>query len=381
MRQVHTAGEKCFVDYSGRRPSYLDPHTGERIEVELFVAVLGASNYTYAEVTATQQVRDFIVAHVRAFAYFGGTPEMVVPDQLKSAVVRACCYEPGIQRTYAELARHYGTAIVPARPYKPRDKAKVEVAVQIVQRWILARLRSETFFSIETLNARIRELLDELNARPMKKLGGVTRRELFDRFDRAALRPLPAERFEYAQWDQVIVNLDYHVEVEKHWYSAPYALVQEELWARYTSTTVELLYRGDRVGAHARSYVPYKHTTDPAHMPEAHRRHSAGVDGVLAWGTSVGPMAEAMVRRLIDANPVREHGWRSARGLQRIGEKYGADRTELACARALKLGARSYKLVANILAFGRENLPLPGEEPAEPAVIVHENVRGPGYYH
>jgi transposase len=383
MRQVHKAGEKCFVDYSGGRPSYIDPHTGERIEVELFVAVLGASNYTYAEATATQQVADFVASHVRAFAFYEGAPEMVVPDQLKSAVVKACRYEPGIQRTYAELARHYGTAIVPARPYKPRDKAKVEVGVQIVQRWILARLRGETFFSIEALNARIGELLIELNVRPMKKLGGVTRRELFDRFERAALRPLPTERFEYAQWKRVMVNLDYHAEVEKHWYSAPYRLVHQELWARYTATTVELLHlhRAERVASHARSYVPYKHTTDPAHMPEAHRRHSAGVDAVIAWGASVGPMAEAMVRRLIEANPVREQGWRSARGLQRIGEKYGAARTELACVRALKLGARSYKPVANILALGRESLPLPGEEPAEPAVIVHENVRGPGYYH
>jgi transposase len=381
MRQVHKAGEKCFVDYSGRRPSYVDPQTGEQVDVELFVAVLGASNYTYAEATATQQVGDFVAAHVRAFAYFGGVPEIVVPDQLKSAVVLACRYEPGIQRTYAELARHYGTAIVPARPHKPRDKAKVEVAVQIVQRWILARLRSDTFFSLETLNARIRTLLEELNARPMKKLGGTTRRELFERFDRPALRPLPSARFEFAEWKQVTINLDYHAEVDKHWYSAPYVLVHEELWARATATTVELFHRGQRVASHPRSLVPYKHTTDPAHMPEAHRRQSAGVDAVLAWGASVGPMTEAMVRRLIEANPVREQGWRSARGLQRIGEKYGADRTELACTRALKLGARSYKPVANILALGRESVPLPGEEDEERAAIVHENVRGPDYYH
>lgn len=383
MRQVHTAGEKCFVDYSGRRPSYVDPHTGELIDVELFVAVLGASNYTYAEATPTQKVRDFIASHVRAFAFFEGVAEMVVPDQLKSAVVRACRYEPGIQRTYAELARHYGTAIVPARPYKPRDKSKVEVGVQVVQRWVLARLRRETFFSIEALNVRIRELLIELNARPMKKLGGVTRRELFERYDRPALRPLPTEGFEYAEWKRVTVNLDYHAEVDKHLYSAPYRLVHQELWARLTTTTVEFFHPhlAERIASHPRSYVPYKHTTDPAHMPQAHRRHSVGVDAVIAWGASVGPMTEAMVRRLIEANPVREQGWRSARGLQRVGEKYGAERTELACTRALKLGARSYKPVANILALGRENVPLPGEEPAEPAVIVHENVRGPDYYH
>jgi transposase len=278
------------------------------------------------------------------------------------------------------MAQHYGTAIVPARPYKPRDKAKVEVAVQVVQRWIVARLRNETHFSLRSLNARIAELREDLNARPMKKLG-ATRRELFETYDRPALRPLPATPYELTEWSEVRVNLDYHVELDKHWYSAPYALVHEKLWACVTATTIELFHRGGRVAAHARSHVPHKRTTDPAHMPEAHRQHSAGVEGVLAWAASVGPMTEAMARKLIDANPIREQGWRSARGLRRVGEKHGPERTELACARALRFGARSYKPVANILALGRERLPLPGEEAVEAPTIDHENVRGPGYYH
>jgi transposase len=381
MRQTHRAGEKMFVDYSGKKPFYFDPSTGEKVEAELFVAVLGASNCTYVEATETQKVPDFVGAHVRAYAYFVGVTEITVPDQLKSGVMRACRYEPGIQRTYADMARHYGTAIVPARPYKARDKAKVEVAVQIAQRWILARLRNETFFSLGALNARIAELREELNARPMRKLGGATRRELFERYDRPALRPLPSEAYELREWDHVRVNLDYHVEVEKHWYSAPYVLVRQELWACATARTVELFHRDERVASHVRSYVPYKHTTNPAHMPEAHRHHSAGVDGVLAWAAKVGPMADAMVRRLLDSNPVREMGWRSARGLQRIGEKYGAERTELACARALRLGARSYKPVERILSLGREAMALPGEEPPENPTIEHGNVRGPSYYH
>lgn len=381
MRQTHKAGEKCFVDYSGKKASYVDSRTGEVVEVELFVAVLGASNYTYAEATATQRVPDFIAAHVRAYEYYGGVTEMTVPDQLKSGVTKSCRYEPGIQRSYAEMARHYGTAIVPARPYKARDKAKVEVAVQVAQRWILARLRNETFFSLGALNSRIAELREDMNTRPMKKLGNVTRRELFERYDRPVLRALPTEAYEIAEWHEATVNLDYHVEHEKHWYSAPYQLAREAVWARATSTMIELYFRGERVASHVRSRVPYRHTTDPAHMPEAHRRHSAGVDGVLAWGASVGPMTEAMVRRLIEANPVREQGWRSARGLQRVGEKHGPERTELACERALRLGARSYKIVANILTLGREREPLPGEEPNDAPAIQHENVRGPGYYH
>jgi transposase len=381
MRQVHKAGEKCFVDYSGKKPCYVDVRTGELVDVELFVAVLGASNYTYAEVTETQRLVDFIGAHVRAYSYFGGVTEMTVPDNLKSAVTKSCRYEPGIQRSYGEMARHYGTAIVPARPYKPRDKAKVEVAVQVAQRWILARLRNQTFFSLAELNARVAELLEDLNSRRMKKLGNVTRRELFERYDRPVLRPLPNEPYEIADWIERTVNVDYHVEYDKHWYSAPYLLSQQAVWVRATATTVEVLHGGERVACHRRSDLPYKHTTNPEHMPEAHRRHSIGVDGVIAWGASVGPMTEAMVRRLLDANPVREQGWRSARGLQRIGEKHGPERTELACERALRLGARSYKTVANILSLGRERMPLPGDEPNDAPAIDHENVRGPGYYH
>jgi hypothetical protein len=253
--------------------------------------------------------------------------------------------------------------------------------VQIAQRWILARLRNETFFSIAELNERVRELLEELNARPMKKLGGITRRELFERVERAALRPLPSERYECAEWLQKTVNADYHVEVDRSWYSVPYSLAHESVWVRVTTTTVELLHNNGRVASHARKRVPYEHATDPSHMPEAHRRQAAGVDGVLAWAGMVGPMTLAMVQRLIDSNPVREQGWRSARGLQRVGEKHGPARTELACERALRFGARSYKPIANMLALGRESTPLPEDDPEERLAIQHENVRGPAYYH
>lgn len=223
------------------------------------MAVLGASSFTYVEATETQQIHDFIASHVRAYTYFGGVTTITVPDQLKSAVVQACRYEPGVQRTYAAMARHFGTTIVPARPRKPRDKAKVEVAVQVAQRWVLARLRNHMFFSLVELNARIAELVEELNARPMRKLGGATRRELFERYDRPVLRPLPSVAYEMQQWQQVRLNLDYHVELEKHWYSAPYVLVHQELWACLTPTTVELFHRGQRVASHVRSRLPYGH--------------------------------------------------------------------------------------------------------------------------
>jgi transposase len=381
MRQTHKGGEKTFVDFSGRKPFYVDATTGECIEVELFVAALGASNLTYAQAVPTQQVQDWIEGHSGAVAYFRGVSEIFVPDCLKSGVTKPCRYEPQIQRTYAEWARHHHTAIVPARPYKPRDKAKVEVAVQIVQRWILARLRNETFFSLSALNRRIRELCNELNERPMKRLGGKSRRELFELLDRPHLKPLPVEPYELAVWKDVTVSADYHIEFEKHWYSVPYVLAHFEVEVRANAKTVEIIYHHERVAAHARSYVPYKHTTDRSHMPAAHRHQSAGVDGVLAWGASVGPMALAMVQRLIDANPVREQGWRSARGLQRVGEKHGAERTERACAWGLYFNARSYKPIARILELGRESMPLPHERTEAQTGIEHENIRGADYYH
>lgn len=378
MRQQHKAGERAFVDYSGKRPSVIDPTTGEVVDVELFVAVLGASNLTYAEVTRTQTVPDFVGSHVRAFAYFGGVPKVTVPDQLRSAVRVPSRYEPTIARTYSELGSHYGTAIVPARPAKPRDKAKVEVGVQIAQRWIVARLRNETFFSLAALNKRIAELLEDLNARPMKKLGGVSRRDLFERVERAALLPLPNEPFVVSEWKRATVNVDYHVQLAEHFYSVPYTLVREEIEARLTATTIEIFYRGRRVASHARSIVRFRFTTDTAHMPEAHKKHFAGADAVIAWASSVGPMTEAMVNRILDAQPIREQGWRSAKGLQRLSGKYGDTRLEKACAHALHFGARSYKPVERLLALGREEQPLPD---AKTKVIAHENVRGPGYFH
>src|SRR5580658_5214623 len=252
MRQVHVAGDKMFVDYSGKRPHYVDPTTGEVIAVELFVAVLGASSYTYAEATRTQKLADFTASNARAFTFFGGATNAIVPDQLKSAVTLASRYEAGVQRTYAELGRHYGTTILPARPRSPRDKAKVEVAVQVAQRWILARMRNENFNSLGALNARIAELCAELNRRVMRHYK-ASRLELFERLDKPALRALPEEPFVHAEWTKTRLSIDYHAKVREHFYSAPFTLVHEELWARSTAATVELFHRGARVASHLRS--------------------------------------------------------------------------------------------------------------------------------
>lgn len=381
MRQHHKAGDKAFTDYSGKKPRVIDPTTGESVEVELFVAALGASSYTYVEATRTQRIEDWLGSHNRMVDFFGGVTTMVVPDQLRSAVTSPSRYEPGITRSYAHWAQHYGTAIVPARPGKPKDKAKVEVAVQVAQRWVLARLRNETFFSLTSLNTRIGELREELNARPMRSYGGASRRELFERLDKPALRPLRAERFEIAEWGEAGVHRDYHFELHKHWYSVPHALLGERVETRMTGTTVEAFFRGQRVCCHLRDDRPFEHTTEPLHMPPQHRHHADGIDSVLAWANTVGPWTVALVNAIVQANVIREQGYRSARGLQRMGERYGVERTEAACERAMSFGARSYKPVERILRLGRETARDPRAERDESTGICHDNVRGPGYYH
>ena len=381
MRHVHRAGDKLYVDYSGKKPSIIDPKTGEVTPVELFVAVLGASSYTYAEATRTQKSADFIASHTRALEYIGGVPAALVPDQLKSGVLVACRYEPTAQRTYHEMAQHYSTAIVPARPGKPRDKAKVEVGVQVVQRWILARIRHERFFSLEALNARIWELLDELNGRPMKHYGGTSRRDLFERLDQPALVPLPARRFVHATWKTARVNIDYHIEFDKHYYSVPFALVRETVEVRATAMTVEVFSKSRRVASHTRSYKPGRHTTERDHMPKSHQAHAEWTPTrLITWAGKVGAHVEAIVRRILDDRPHPEQGYRSCLGILRLEKRYGAERLDAACERALRVGARSYRPIESILKNGLDRVAL--DDAAPPAAPVdHENVRGPDYYH
>lgn len=382
MRQVYRAGEKAFVDYSGKRPAVVDPQTGERQPVELFVAVLGASNHTYAEATRTQRSCDFIASHVRTVEYWGGTPALFIPDQLRSGVSGPDRYEPGLQRTYQEMAEHYGTAVLPARPRKPRDKAKVEVAVQIAQRWILARLRNEIFHSLGALNERIAELLEDLNDRVMRRYG-KSRRQLFEELDRPALRPLPAQRFVWGEWHNVGVNIDYHVDVEHHYYSVPFTLVHERLEVRLTAATIEVFHKSRRVASHVRSYARGGFTTLADHMPKIHRDHAEWTPTrMIRWAETVGPRTAELVEAIIRDKPHPEHGYRACLGILRLGRRYGNERLEAACARAVVVRARTVASVESILKKGLDRQPLPtpaGEEPARPS-ISHDNVRGPDYY-
>ena len=381
MRQVHRAGEKTFIDFSGKRPALVDRHTGELRRVELFVAVLGASSFTYAEAAATQQLPDWVDAHTRMVEYYAGTTALWVPDQLKSAITRPCRYEPGVNRTYEDLAAHYGAVVVPARPRKPRDKAAVEAAVLLAQRWILARLRHETFFSLGALNAAIRVLLDELNDRPMKKLG-ISRRALYEQLDRPALRPLPATRYVLAYWKQCRVNIDYHVIVERHAYSVPFQLLREQVEVRYTTTTVEVFFKGRRVSSHLRRYDGQSSTV-AEHMPSAHRAHAEWTPSrLIRWAEKVGPATGELVARILQSRPHPEQGYKAVLGLMRLGRQHGNPRLDAASARAIALGSCRFHTVKNILATGQDRLPV--EPPAETAPTAptptHANIRGADYY-
>jgi len=380
MRQDHRAGEKLFVDYAGQTAEVVDRRTGEIRQAQIFVAVLGASNYTYAEATWTQQLPDWIGSHVRAFEFLGGTSEILVPDNLRSGVFKAHRYEPDLNPTYADLASHYGVAVLPARARKPRDKAKAEAGVLLVERWILAVLRHRTFFSLEELNREIARLLERLNTRAFKKLPG-TRRELFEQLDRPALRPLPAQAYELAEWKKVLVNIDYHVDIEGHYYSVPYQLVRKPLEARFTARTVECFHKGQRVASHRRSHLKGHHTTVPEHMPQSHRHYAEWTpQRLIAWAEKTGPATASVVRTVLERRAHPQQGFRSALGIMRLGKSFGEERLEAACRRALKLGACSYKSIDSILRQGLDRKALP-EQQELGLSIEHDNLRGSDYYH
>ncbi|MCA9759569.1 MAG: IS21 family transposase, partial [Candidatus Eisenbacteria bacterium] len=380
MRQVHRSGEKIFVDFSGKRPEIVDPETGELRQVELFVGAFGASHFFYAEAVPSQELPHWIAAHVRMFEYFGGVSQVLVPDNLKSGVRAPCRYEPEVNRTYEEMARHYGAVVIPARSGKPRDKSKVENSVLLVQRWILAALRHRTFFSLAELNRSIRELLSPLNDRPLQKLG-VSRRELFEQLDRPALQPLPRNRYEIGIWKRCRVNIDYHIEVEKNVYSVPFSLLREEVEARITGTTVEVFHKNTRIASHRRLPGRGRASTQSEHMPSSHRAHAEWTPSrILSWAQKTGPATGDLVAHILKSRPHPEQGYRACLGILRLGKRYGDSRLESACERALHLRSYSYRTVKNILASGVDRCPL--EEPTTSTISLpsHENVRGSDYY-
>jgi transposase len=378
LRQQHNAGEKLFVDYAGATIPVQNPQTGEVREAAIFVAVLGASSYTFAEATSSQQLHCWIGSHMRAFEFFGGTTKLVIPDNCRTGVIKACRYEPDLNRTYHEMAQHYGVAIMPARPYRPRDKAKAESGVQIVQRWIVAALRHQRFFSMEELNGAIRELLEKLNNRPFRKRSG-SRASLFAELDRPALQPLPSERYEFGEWATARVNIDYHVEFDRHYYSVPYTLTGKLVEVKATMNTVEIFHQGQRVASHARSRQAYKASSVMEHRPKSHQAHLEWTPSRLVnWAQSVGPATAKLVEIILASKPHPEMGYRSCLGIMRLSQKYSLKRVEAAAERAVLTGACSYKSLKSILERSLDSQPL-ATNPSPPAV-EHDNIRGPHYF-
>ena len=383
LRQEYRAGEKLFVDYAGQTLPLQDPQTGGTREAYLFVATLGASNYTFAEATLTQDLPSWIQSHVHAFEFFNGVAEILVPDNLKSGVTHPCRYEPDINPTYADLAEHYGTVVIPARVRKARDKAKVESAVLIAERWILAAFRNHRFFSLAEVNQAITEKLIDFNDRKFQKLN-TTRRELFENLDRPALKPLPEKPYEYADWKKAKVNIDYHIEVDAHYYSVPYQLVKESVEIRFTSTTVEVLFKNRRVASHPRSYRRGGFTTLKEHMPKAHQKYLEWTPSrIIRWAAQTGPHTEKLVTHILESKPHPQQGFRSCLGIIHLGKQYPKERLEAACAYALSIHGFFYKSVQSILKNGldQKHTLLPKrEESTLPLPLPHPNIRGKEYY-
>ena len=379
MRQEHRAGEKVFIDYSDGL-SIVDPVTGELTPTQLFLAVWGASNYTYAEATLSQTLPDWIGAHRRALEYFCCAPRVLVPDNLKSGVNKACRYEPELNPTYTDMAEHYGCAVLPARPYRAKDKAKVEVGVLIAKRWILAVLRHRTFHSLADLNAAIRECLERLNTRLLRKVQ-KSRRELFEAVDRPQALPLPARPYEYAEWYKARVNIDYHIQVDNHCYSVPYQLIHERLDVRLTAATLEAFRKGERVAAHARSYVRGTYTTLKEHMPPNHRYYSEwNPERFIRWAGKIGEATASLVGKILSSRPYAEQGYRSCLGIISLGRHYEPERVEAAALRALKYNTCSYRSMRAILSSGLDRQRDAAEHHVQISLPLHRNIRGQEYY-
>ena len=382
MRQEHLAGEKCFVDYAGHTMPVTCRHTGEIRQAQIFVGIMGASNYTFAEATWSQTIPDWIGSHIRMLGYFGAAPEILVPDNLKSGVSKTCRYEPDTNPTYLDFANHYGIAVIPARSRKPRDKAKAENGVLIVERWILACLRNRSFFSLAELNEAIGELLARLNRRPFKKLPGC-RETTFCGVDYPAMRALPAERYLFAEWKKARVNLDYHIEVGGRYYSVPHALIGKQLDVRFSEHVIEVMHKGERVASHARVHGNGKrYSTQSAHMPKAHQEMAEWTpERIIGWAAGVGEYTSKLVDALIERKPHPQQAFRAAVGIIRLGKRYGNSRVEAACRRAYLTHAISYSSVDSILKHRLDELPMPQDAKQANLPLMHDNVRGSGYYH
>jgi len=383
MRQNHKGGEKMFIDYCGQTVDVRNSHNGEVIKAQIFVAVLGASNYTYAEAHHSQNTTHWIGGHVRAFNYFGGVPEIAVPDNLKAGVKTPCRYEPVINRSYHQMARYYQMAVIPARVRKPKDKSKAEVGVQIVQRWILAVLRKRVFFSIQELNQAIKELLEHLNNREMKHLG-QSRKELFESIEKPFLKPLPQNSYDFWEWGKATVPPDYHVKFDHNYYSVPYRYIQHRVDIRANERILEVFCKDKLIASHKRCYEKHFTSTRVEHMPKKHRKIAEVTpQHLMAWSQKVGISTHNLIECILSSERHPEQTYRQCLGILRLSSRYGEDRLEAACKRSLHFGIITYRGIASILKNGCESLSLPelddGTEGGSHR-LHHSNIRGVEYY-
>jgi transposase len=380
MRLEYAAGERMFVDFAGDTMPVTDPDTGEVWDAQIFVSVLGASGYLYAEATRGQDLASWLGAHVRALEFYGGAPRVVVPDNLKAGVSKACWYEPELNPSYLDWARWYSLAVLPTRPARPTDKGAVEAGVLTVERWVLAPLRKHRFFSLGELNVAIAERVASVNERRFRGQAS-SRRALFDELERGALQSLPPSRYEFAIWKPAKVNIDYHVEFDTRLYSVPHRLVREAVEVRATANVVEIFHRGRRVASHVREYGRRRFITNPEHMPAAHRAHLEWTPSrLVTWGASVGQPVAQLVETILKTRPHPEHGYRACLGLMRLAKRYGPERLTAACQRALATGGTSYSTVEAILKHVLDRVPLIVESDAKVVPIHHANLRGAAYY-
>lgn len=378
MRQRHQAGDKLFIDYCGPTIAIVNPDTGECRQAQIFVATLGASNYTYVEASESQGLEHFLMAHVNAFNHFGGTPNLLVPDNLKSAVIKADRYEPTLNESYRKLAHHYGIAVMPARPYKPKDKAKAENAVLIVERWIMMRLRRQVFHTLAELNQAIRGLMHDLNQREMKQLG-ISRHALFHKIDQPALKTLPSQPYVYIDIKRAKVAPDYHIQYKKHFYSVPHQLVGQQVELEATHQIVRIYHKGNIVAQHPTSQKEHGLSTLHEHMPSNHQYQLWTSERFIRWAQTIGPAVGEVTSLLLKRPKHAEQAFRSCFGLLSLAKKHSDARLEQACRDALVAEKPYLNFVKNLLQNHREGT-LSRQSPDTPN-LNHTNVRGSNYYH
>lgn len=380
MRFVHKAGEKTFVDYAGLTMEWIEPATGVIHKAQIFVGCLGCSHFIFAEATKSQSMDDWIGSHIHMFEAFGGVTQMVIPDNLKSGVTKAHRYDPDINRSYHEMALHYDVAVMPTRVVSPRDKAKVESAVQIVERQIIAPLRHHTFTSLHELNQAISLKLTELNNKPMQRIG-LSRLQQFEQIEKSTLKPLPSKAFSMQEWKYAKVHIDYHIVLNKHFYSVPHVLIGKQVQVAFTKNCIQVFHEGQRVAMHVRDDTPNRFSTLEEHMPKKHSEYlqemrDVSIDRLMSWAQTIGPHTKACVAGFFKARCYPQQAIRAVLGLKRLSVHYGREAFEKACAHTISLHNYRYKTVEDVL---KHKLYAPKETNTR-VITQSAHFRGADYY-